>query len=125
MAISPAYLRQNVIFEPLVNKWYAWTHLIPPPQAAMFTANLHKKILQSFISSPQIHVGALKNPAMAGGPFINYDESKVSDVRAHLDATLREQARMLELADAIKAIDYVLTQEASGYSLEPLYEKVP
>ena len=28
------YLRQNIQFEPLVDQWYAWSHLISPATAA-------------------------------------------------------------------------------------------
>ena len=29
------YLRPNVVFEPLFDNWYAWSHLISPATAAM------------------------------------------------------------------------------------------
>ena len=32
------YLRENVYFEPLVLKWYAWPYLLPPVSAAMIAA---------------------------------------------------------------------------------------
>jgi L-ascorbate metabolism protein UlaG (beta-lactamase superfamily) len=32
--------------------------------------------MQSFVAAPQVHVSALKNSAMIGGPFINYDANK-------------------------------------------------
>src|SRR5205085_6813113 len=70
------YLKQNVLAEPLINQWYAWSYLIPPATAAMYMANSHLKIMQSFLSNPQMHVTALKNPAMIGGPFINYPASR-------------------------------------------------
>jgi hypothetical protein len=66
------YLKPNVLAEPLFNRWYAWSYLIPPATAAMYVANLHLKIMQSFIAAPQAHVAALRNPAMIGGPFINH-----------------------------------------------------
>lgn len=56
---------------------------------------------------------------------MSYDESKVADASAHLESTLRDQAPMLELAEAIKTVNAMLAQEAEGYSLEPLYEKIP
>ena len=62
------YLKQNVVAEPLINQWYAWPNLISPATAAMFIANSHLKIMQSFASAPQVHVAALKNPAMRGVP---------------------------------------------------------
>ena len=29
------YLKPNVVMEPLVDNWYAWSHLISPATAAM------------------------------------------------------------------------------------------
>jgi L-ascorbate metabolism protein UlaG (beta-lactamase superfamily) len=111
--------------EPLFNQWYAWPYLIAPATAAMYVANSHVKIMRSFVASPQLHVSALQNPAMIGGPFINYDASRVNDIKALLDRTEREQAHLLKFAEAVRELDQMVTGEATGYSLEPLYARVP
>lgn len=125
MASKKMFFKQNVLAEPLFNQWYAWPYLIPPASAAMYIANSHLKIMQSFVSAPQIHNSALKNPAMSGGPFINYDASKVPAIKRLIDKTLAEQKLMLELAEAIKTLEQMLIDEATGYSLEAFYLKVP
>lgn len=125
MSSQPLYLKQNVLAEPLFNQWYAWSGLVSPSTAAMFIANSHMKIMQSFVAAPQVHVSALKNPAMRGGPFINYDANRVADIKALMEKTTREQSHMLELASAIQSLHELLENEASGYSLEPLYAKIP
>src|SRR5215475_8330436 len=84
MKSERVFLKQNVLVEPLFNRWYAWSYLISPASAAMYIANQHLKIMQSFVAAPQSHVAALKNPAMIGGPFINYPESRAGDVKALL-----------------------------------------
>jgi L-ascorbate metabolism protein UlaG (beta-lactamase superfamily) len=119
------FLKQNVLMEPLFNQWYAWPHLIPPASAAMYIAHLQLAIMRSYIKSPQIHAAAVKNPAMLGGPFIDFEGKRVEEVKALMHKTIAEQARMIELADAIKALDDLLRKEARGFSLESLYEKVP
>lgn len=119
------YLKQNALVEPLFNHWYAWPHLIPPASAAMYIANLHVGIMRSYVRSPQIHAASVKNPALIGGPFIDYPTPRVAEVKALLDRTTREQARMLELADAIKALDGLLKSEARGHSIESLYARTP
>lgn len=119
------YLKQNVLAEPLFNQWYAWSCLISPATAAMFIANAHVKIMQSFVNTPQIHVAALKNPAMRGGPFINYDASRTAEVKELLERTIKEQANMLELAASIQTLNDLVENEAQGFSLEPLYQKAP
>jgi hypothetical protein len=39
--------------------------------------------------------------------------------------TVKEQAHIIEFAEAVKRPDLMLNTEAKGYSLEPFYEKVP
>ncbi|HMH05648.1 MAG TPA: MBL fold metallo-hydrolase [Terriglobales bacterium] len=125
MALKQMFLRQNVMVEPLFNQWYAWAHLIPPATAAMNISSVHLKIMQSFVSAPQTHVAAVKNPAMRGGPFIDYGVDRVSEISALLEKTRREQAQMLQFASAFKELDEILAREANGYSLECMYQKVP
>lgn len=119
------YLKQNVQCEPLFNQWYAWTHLIAPHTAAMFIANLHLKIMKSYVAAPQLHANAVKNPAMLGGPFIDYQGGRIDEIRELADRTAKESAHMIEFAEAIKTLNGLLNNEAKGYSLEPLYEKIP
>jgi L-ascorbate metabolism protein UlaG (beta-lactamase superfamily) len=125
MTQEKLYLKPNVMIEPLFNQWYAWTNLVSPATSAMYITNLHLKLMQSFIASPQVHISALKNPAMLGGPFINYGAERVPGIKNLLETTVKEQAHMIELAEAIKSLDKTLTEEANGHSLEPLYQKVP
>jgi L-ascorbate metabolism protein UlaG (beta-lactamase superfamily) len=119
------YLKQNVQCEPLFNQWYAWTHLIAPHTAAMFIANLHLKIMKSYVAAPGIHANAVNNPVMLGGPFIDYQGGRVGEIKALIEKTSKESAHMIEFAEAVKALDEVLKNEAKGYSLEPLYQKIP
>jgi len=119
------YLKPNVQAEPLVNRWYAWSYLISPHTAAMTIANLHLKIMKSYVAAPQIHANAVKNPAMIGGPFIDYQGGRVNEIKALIDKTTKEQAHMLAFAESVKTLDNMLRNEAKGYSLEPLYAKVP
>jgi L-ascorbate metabolism protein UlaG (beta-lactamase superfamily) len=122
---SQVYLKQNVQIEPLYNQWYAWSYLISPATAPLYVANSHLKIMESFLTAPQAHVAALKNPAMMGGPFINYGPNRTREIRELLDRTTKEQSHMLEFADAVRSLNKMLLAEAQGFSLEPLYSKVP
>ena len=119
------YLKGNVMIEPLFNQWYAWSYLISPSTAPMYVANLHLNLMESFIIAPQVHVSALKNPANLGGPFIDHDASRIPQIKALREKTLKENSRMLAFADAVKALDKILAEEATGLSLESLYQKVP
>jgi L-ascorbate metabolism protein UlaG (beta-lactamase superfamily) len=119
------YLRPNVVAEPLIDHWYAWSHLIPPATAAMNIVGRHLKIMESYVKAPQVHAAAVKNPAMLGGPFIDYKEPRVPQIQSLIERTKRERAQMLELAAAIQQLDALLRQEAKGFSLEPLYPRIP
>lgn len=125
MSSEKVYLKGNILAEPLFNQWYAWSSLIAPATSAMFVANSHLKIMQSFISAPDVHLNALKNPAMRGGPFIGHDASRVKDVRELMERTTKEQAHVLEFAAAVRTLSELLETEATGTSLEPLYSRVP
>lgn len=124
MTSPKVYLKQNVLVEPLINQWYAWSGLIPPATAAMFVANSHLKIMQSFVAAPQTHVAALKNPAMRGGPFISYGTGLVGEIKNLIEKTAQEQSHLLELATAIQQLSNTLN-EADGCSLEPFYSRIP
>src|SRR5258708_18918465 len=119
------YLRQNIQVEPLIDHWYVWSHLIPPATAARNITERHIKILDSYITAPQIHANAVKNPKMLGGPFIDYDGKRVDEIRALRDQTKQKRRHLLELSAAIAELDGNLQRNAKGFSLQPLYESVP
>jgi L-ascorbate metabolism protein UlaG (beta-lactamase superfamily) len=123
--MEKVYLKPNVLVEPLYNQWYAWSGLIYPATAALYIVNSHLRIMESFIAAPQIHVNALKNPAMIGGPFISHEVDKVGEIKALMEKTIREQPHMLKLAEAIRELDTTLSNEADGHSMQPFYRKVP
>ncbi|QSQ23766.1 MBL fold metallo-hydrolase [Pyxidicoccus parkwayensis] len=118
------YLKQNVVTEPLYNQWYAWWYLVSPMTAPLFVANLHVKIMESFVANPAIHVAALKSPALRGGPYLNYGVDRVEGVKELLERTLREEALSLKYAQAMLDLDKLLAT-AEGFSLEDLYPRVP
>jgi len=119
------YLRQNIQVEPLVDRWYAWPHLIPPATAARNMTERHNRIMDSYINAPQLHANAVKNPKMLGGPFIDYEGQRVNEIRELRRRTQEERKQLMELSGAIVALDELLRSQAKGYSLHPLYAKVP
>src|ERR1700743_1510006 len=89
------YLKPNVQVEPLVDHWYAWPHLIPPATSARNITERHLKLMDSYISAPQIHVNAVKNPKMSGGPFIDHGGKRVDEIRALSDHIKKERHHLL------------------------------
>lgn len=125
MAAPTYYLKPNVLAEPLIGGWYAWTHLVSPVNAGMNIVDRHLGIMKSFVQAPQVHAAAVKNPAMLGGPFVNYGPERVGDVKKLIEWTETEQRDLIVLARAVKELDDLLRKEARGFSLEPLYPRVP
>ncbi len=117
------YLRPNVVVEPLVHHWYAWSHLIPPAAAARNETERHLKIMDSFIQSPEAHAAAVKNPKLLGGPFMDLSRGHLDLVKQLADETRNGELAKLSLA--ICQLDAMLQANAKGYSLEPLYDLVP
>lgn len=118
-------LKPNVVIEPLVDRWYAWSHLISPATYAMNITGRHLKIMQSYIASPALHQQAVQTPKLLGGPFMDYDTDRSSDVMQLKEETIQRRQKMIEFSEAVKSLDALLQEKAEGYSLEPLYSEIP
>lgn len=119
------YLRSNVQFEPLFGSWYAWSHLIPPATASRNTTQRHLKIMSSYIEDSKAHAAAVKNPQLLGGPFMDYEQPRVDEIR-ELQARTRERcAALLELSQGIDELNGLLKQRATGFSMQSLYALIP
>lgn len=125
MSQEKYYLKPNIVLEPLIDQWYAWTHLVFPPTAGLNFKHRHLKIMNSYVQAPQIHAAAAKNPKMLGGPFMNYEGIRKEEVKELINNTKEKRAGYLALADAIHELDAMLLEKGDGYSLEHLYEEVP
>jgi L-ascorbate metabolism protein UlaG (beta-lactamase superfamily) len=124
MSKRAMYLKPDVAMEPLYNQWYVWWYLLSPQTAPLFVTNLHQKLMASFVANPEVHVAALKNPALMGGPYINHPASRVPEVKELMERTRREQAHLLAYTQAVAGLEQLLAG-ASGLSLEGLYPRVP
>jgi L-ascorbate metabolism protein UlaG (beta-lactamase superfamily) len=119
------FLRSSIRFEPLVSRWYAWSHLIAPHTAAMNTVHRHLKIMQSYVDNPDVHESAVRNPALAGGPFLDVPRSQQAQVQRLLSDTRTRCRDLIELSDAIQTCSDLLASQGTGASLERLYPQVP
>jgi L-ascorbate metabolism protein UlaG (beta-lactamase superfamily) len=119
------YLKPNVVVEPLVDYWYAWAHLISPATAALNITGRHLKIMDSFILAPDVHIDAVKNPKMLGGPFMDIPKEQRNEVRELRQWTLEKRKQMLKLSAALKQLDHLIQNASDGFSLESLYARVP
>ena len=79
--------------------------------------------MESFIAAPQVHVSALKNPAMIGVHFINYDANRAWEIEALLEKTQLKQKDLLDLDSAITKLDFLLKDlEAGSSDSKPIIE---
>lgn len=125
MSEKQFYLKGNIQVEPLINNWYAWIHLLPPSVAAFHIVERHIPILKSFISDPDYHAIAVKDPAMRGGPFINLEVETVDELSDSLAKIEEKSHDLFEFVEAVKQLDKLLIEKANGLSLEPLYKQIP
>lgn len=116
-------LKPSVAVEPRVNGWYAWPLLIYPATLGLISRHGHLRMLESFLKAPQVHLNALRNPALRGGPFVNHSGPREA-VQALVDATRQHLAELLSLAAAWSDTSTRLLQ-ADGGSLEPWYADLP
>ncbi len=125
MSDQKLYLKPNVVLEPLVDKWYAWSHLISPATAALNIVGRHLTITESYLAAPDIHAEAVLNSKMRGGPFMDFGGGRLEEVKALQQQTFQKNDKVIQFAKAIKDLDKMLAAEAKGYGLEAMYEKVP
>src|SRR5215210_2235577 len=102
------YLKPNVVLEPLVDNWYAWSHLVSPATAAMNIVGRHLTIIDSYLSAPEIHAEAVLDPKMRGGPFMDFGGGRVDEVKALQQQTNEKQEKSIQFAKAVKELDRML-----------------
>ena len=119
------YLKPNLVIEPLIAGWYAWSHIISPATASLNITKRHLEIMNSYVESPELHVAAVQNPKMLGGPFVDYKELRTEEIANLIEETLTKQADLVELSGALKKLNKMLKTSAKGYSMEQLYDQVP
>lgn len=119
------YLKEDVYFEPLFNKWYAWSMLLPPVTAARYMINTHRRIMMSFVNNYELHISAVKESVVTGGDFLDCTEEQVKDIQRLIGDIDEKCADQIVLSNAIKELEELLSSHTSGQSIEYLYERVP
>jgi len=122
---DPVFLASDTKIEPLVFRWYAWSHLVSPVQQALNLAFRQLPMLKSFIANPGVHEAASKNPKMLGGSFLELKQSDVVSARALLQDTVQRGADLLGFAEDLLKLDRQLQKSESGFSLDHLYSNLP
>ena len=118
-------LKSSSIVEPLIGKWWAWSHLISPAAASLHLANYQVPAMESYLLDPESHVRACRDPELIGGAFVDVAPERAGEVRELLQETLRRRGPELQLAAELPAFSEHLAQVANGQSLESVYQSVP
>jgi 4-amino-L-phenylalanyl-[CmlP-peptidyl-carrier-protein] 3-hydroxylase len=119
------FLKKNVIAEPAIAGWYAWSYLLPPHTLAKFLKNRYQGITESYLAKPETHRLALKQARFQGGPFV-CEQGDAYEVIERWYASAREQYRpLLELADAIDELETEILPAQAGMSMDDVYHQLP
>ncbi len=118
-------LKSNVVVEPLVERWYAWSHLISPATAALNIPFRHLALLESFVAAPDAHAAACANPALRGGPFVDLPASAVERVKHLIAQTKEHQAEQIAFGEDLRGAYRAIIKEADGFSIEKFYDLLP
>jgi L-ascorbate metabolism protein UlaG (beta-lactamase superfamily) len=118
-------LAESTLIEPLVNSWHAWTYLITPVPASLHLVHYQIPTMESYLSNPDTHAEAYRDPALICGPFIGIPPERAQEVGDLLENTKRKQSGLLRLAKAVREFHDWIVREAKGQSLEPYYQKAP
>jgi L-ascorbate metabolism protein UlaG (beta-lactamase superfamily) len=124
LSTNRLFLRPDVMAEPLIDRWHAWPHLIQPATAARNLTERHLPIMESYVSAPHAHAAAAAAVGLAGGPFVNYDRDRSSEVAWLLKETRQQRQNLIALSAAITELDSLIEAQVKGCSLEPLYRSV-
>jgi hypothetical protein len=119
------YLRSDVVSAPRVAQWYAWTYLIAPVTAPLYLANRYVRIMESYLEAPELHAQMVANPAMRGGPFLDWPAERAGEIRALLELTRARHAHQLAFAAAVARAWELLKTRADGHAMEQLYAALP
>jgi len=119
------YLKQNILLEPLIDYWYSWSHLISPATYAMNITGRHLRIMESYIMAPDLHAEAVKNPQMAGGPFMDYNDNKSNDIVALKSNTENISSARIQFSKDIKTLSGMLSAKSDGTSMKDIYDAMP
>jgi L-ascorbate metabolism protein UlaG (beta-lactamase superfamily) len=107
------HLRSDVRVIPLVNRWYAWAHLVSPLTFALTFKRHHVPLLSSFVEAPAIHIAAARD--LKGGPFIDF-RGDPAVIHQYLQRSLKRCGQQMAYADALADL-FENVKSASGESL--------
>jgi L-ascorbate metabolism protein UlaG (beta-lactamase superfamily) len=126
MSDNRAYrLADSTAVEPLINSWAAWPHIVPPMTGSLYLRNYQLKVLESFLENPEAHIQACQSRKLRSGPFVDLGRERAGEVEAFLNHTKTVMSENLKLAESLLDFYKLLSEQATGESLNPFYAQVP
>lgn len=119
------YLADFAAAEPLMNRWAVWSDLISPVPYSLHMVHYQMKVLESYVSDPEVHAEVCRDPNFSGGPFADVPVERAPEVARMLEEIRAGQADNLQLARDVPEFCNYVNAEAKGQSLEPFYAKIP
>ena len=119
------YLKPNVVFEPLINNWYANEMLLSPAHFALFLVNHHMQVMESFVDAPEMHLEAAQDGSLMGAPFMNQPLDVLPDVEKIIKDNKAQLVECFAFAEGYQQFYELLLEQADGFSIEPFYDKLP
>lgn len=116
-------LGQNVAIEPLVDGWPAWLMLLDSVTAGFYRRR-HVELLTSYLSSPERHARALRDPRLTGGSFCDLACVPGEKVAAYLEWYEDSSREYLQFAHDLEQVRQVL-QDLAAASPLPDYLRLP
>jgi hypothetical protein len=96
-------LGQDVAIEPLVDGWPAWLMLLDPVTAGFYRRR-HVELLTSYLSSPERHAKALRDPRLTGGSFCDLAPVPAGKVAAYLEWYAESSREYLRFAHDLEQV---------------------
>ena len=119
------YLKPNVVFEPLINNWYASEMLLSPAHFSLFLVNHHMQVMESFVDAPEMHLEAAQHGSLMGAPFMNQPVDVLPDIEKIIKDNKAQLAECFAFAEGYQQFYELLLEQADGFSIEPFYDKLP
>ena len=118
-------LRKNVIAEPSVAGWYAWSYLLPPQTLAKYLKNHYTGIVESYLDNPATHRTALKQARFHGGPFVHEQDGSYEKIQDWYEKAREQYAPLLALGDAVDELEQEILPRQTGASMDEVYQNLP
>jgi len=81
--------------------------------------------MRSYVKDPDLHKVACQDSGLLGGPFLDLNGGRISEIVELIAWTEKHQSHALKLAEAIKETWKLLEDHSDGCSLAYLYDYLP